>query len=463
MSNQRRGGSRQAELFPRSRQPVIPIEANHRLVRLADTLDWSELESLAEAIRASKSKSAAGRPPHLRVLLGAMILRATRRMSYREAEDQIRHYAPARYLCGLTETDWTPDHNTLHDFAKQMGEEGARLINEYVVHLAVDEKLADPEVVVGDTTAQEAAIPHPTEMGHMAAFMASVMLASKKAGRALREFAQKSAATFQLAKEKLRRHRLFAKTREARRKLLEEMIGLVDETQHQLGKALAAGVSAKERLVGHAKVAQAKAAQLHETMNKLLPQVRYWMNTGKVAANKIITIHIPELYSVVRSKLGKAVEFGLKWGFVRLRGGFLLASVSTNRRDLTDTRFALQAVDECKALFGKVPRAYAYDRGGWSMENVAALVRRGVKHVALAPLGQAQWHVRGKKKQELITERAQIEGSIGAVKSGRYGFHRPAARSVRMMAACGQQGVLGYNLNKLVRELAKRSNEVLVG
>jgi hypothetical protein len=46
----------------------------------------------------------------MRVLLGAMVLRATRYMPYRVLEDQIRYYAPARYLCGLTETEWSPDH-----------------------------------------------------------------------------------------------------------------------------------------------------------------------------------------------------------------------------------------------------------------------------------------------------------------------------------------------------------------
>ena len=46
-------------------------------------------------------------------MTGAVLFRATRRMTYRVTEDQIRHYAPARYLCGLTETEWTPDANTM--------------------------------------------------------------------------------------------------------------------------------------------------------------------------------------------------------------------------------------------------------------------------------------------------------------------------------------------------------------
>ena len=77
-----------------------------------------------------------------------MVFRATRRITYRETEDQIRHYAPARYLCGLTETEWSPDANTIQDFEELLGEDGMKRLNEYVVTEAVEEKLADPKLLV---------------------------------------------------------------------------------------------------------------------------------------------------------------------------------------------------------------------------------------------------------------------------------------------------------------------------
>src|SRR2546427_12542730 len=93
-----------------------------------------------------------------------MLLMATKRMSYRDAEDQIRYYAPARYLRGLTETDWPPDFTTIQDFTELMGEEGIGLINEYAVERAGAEKLADPRMVAAGTTGEEAAIPWPNVM-----------------------------------------------------------------------------------------------------------------------------------------------------------------------------------------------------------------------------------------------------------------------------------------------------------
>lgn len=465
MSKKPRGANRQPDLFPRSKTPKIPIEENHRLVLLTDQTDWTELEERAEVIRLSKVKNAAGRPPHMRTNLGAMMLKATRDMTWRELEDQVRHYAPARYLCGLTETDWTPDFTTVHDFAVLLGEDGVKLINEYVVEWAVDEKLADPSVVVADTTAQEAAIPYPNEMGLMAAFVTSVVAASKRAGQVFKKFASTVAKQVKAAGEKLREYRLFAKykSKAAKDKMVAKMATIIEAINEQLGQAIDAAGATTSRVTKYGLVASEKLAELHQTMGKLVPQIRYWLKTGFVAADKVISLHIPELYSIVRGKVGKKVEFGLNWGFTRLRGGFLLARLALNRRELQDTKYAVEAVKDHKALFGRAPRAYAYDRGGYSAKNVAALEEIGVKEVGLAPRGRVQWAVSEPTRKKLVKERALVEAGIGAVKSSRYNFHRPRAKSTRMMGVAGQLAVLGFNLNKLARAFAARRRMVVAG
>ncbi|HYV49283.1 MAG TPA: transposase [Myxococcaceae bacterium] len=459
----RKGGSRQRQLIPFSMRPTIPIDENHRLVVLAEEIDWTDLLGVVETIRLSKVKSAAGRPPHLRALVGALLLRATRRQTYRETEDLIRYYAPARYLCGLTETDWTPDHNTLFDFETLLGEEGVRQINEYAVKWAVAEKLADPSVAVGDTTAQEAAVPYPNEMGLMAAFVASVGAASKRGSRALQEFAKDAVEHFDAARKAVREYRLFAKTKTKRLAVMATMMEAVGRVQRLLARAIATANQQRVRLTRSRKVAQARVLELYQTMKKLLPQIAYWHRTGYVAKNKIISVHIPELYSIVRGKIAKPVEFGLSWGITRLRGGYLLAKLATHRHELHDKRFAVRSVDDCIALFGTAPTAYAYDRGGHSEDNVATMKKKGVRHVGLAPQGNAPWAVSERMRNVLVRERALIEAGIGTIKNARYGFNRPPVRSARAMGMCGQRAVLGFNLNKLARELAARKEVVLVG
>jgi hypothetical protein len=61
---------RQPELLPRSKTPTIAIADTHRLVQIADTLDWDELQQRVQEIRLAKLKNGAGQPPHLRATLG---------------------------------------------------------------------------------------------------------------------------------------------------------------------------------------------------------------------------------------------------------------------------------------------------------------------------------------------------------------------------------------------------------
>jgi hypothetical protein len=445
--SKRRGGRRQGELFPRSKRPAIEIDPEHPLMRMAEALDWDELEERVEEIRRKKLKNAAGRPPQLRALIGAVLFMATRRVTYRDAEDLIRHYAPARYLCGLTESDWTPDFTTIQDFTELLGEEGVKLLNEYVVLTAVKRKLADPTTLVADTTAQEAAIPYPNEVGLMASFLRSAVGALKKAGGKLKKVVEKTKSAVKSAKEKIRRHRLFAKTREKKTEITNQLVRLVENVTKEIGRVIPATPASRE---------ERKLARLNRTMGQLLPQIRYWLRTGYVARKKIISLHVPELYTVVRGKIGKAVEFGLMWGVSRLGGGFLLGTMGRTRTQCDDSRYAVQAVEDHCALFGSAPSSFAYDRGGYSKENIASLKNQGVKNIGVAPRGRTEWLVKGKTKTRLVRERALVEGGIGAVKSLRYGFHRPGARSMEMIGACGQRGLLGFNLNKLIRELPQR-------
>jgi hypothetical protein len=99
MPQRRKVGSRQPDLLLRSKTSTISLPDNHPMVVLTDAVDWTEMEARAERIREKKLKNTAGRPPRLRATLGALTLMALRSRPYREVEEQIRYYAPARYLC----------------------------------------------------------------------------------------------------------------------------------------------------------------------------------------------------------------------------------------------------------------------------------------------------------------------------------------------------------------------------
>jgi hypothetical protein len=53
----------------------------------------------------------------------------------------------------------------------------------------------------------------------------------------------------------------------------------------------------------------------------LIPQIMQWMSTGVVAKGKILHAGITQARAIVRHKVGKKVEFGLKYLVNRLGGG----------------------------------------------------------------------------------------------------------------------------------------------
>jgi IS5 family transposase len=438
----------QDSLFATSTAVKIAVNEDHELVQLSNLVPWQTLVTLAMTIRSKKVKKESGPQPHYRQLLGAVALMAVKNLTYRDAEDLIAHYAPARYLCDLMDSDWAIDHVTIFEFTQMLGSTGMEQINHAILMTAHDHGVIDPRQVMSDTTAQEAKIPYPTEVGLMARFMELTGKNVKKLGG---KFNQIKASVKKAAKEVkhlLRNSNLFAKTKEQKRKVGKKMYHQVKNIHKEIQGLLASGYKLSSK-------AGKDLTDLVEVMDTLLPQMLHFIETGFVAAKKVIHLQMPELYSIVRQKAGKRVEFGLKWGINRIAGGFVQGFLVNGGEHRSDKKFCLEGVDQHLAVFGEPPKIYGYDRGGYSQANIKKLKKRGVKHVGVAPKGGADWATPKTMTEKIKRERAQVEGSIGTLKSNKYGFNKPTVCSTEAMARCGHRSITGFNLMKLVKEVGK--------
>jgi hypothetical protein len=200
--------------------------------------------------------------------------------------------------------------------------------------------------------------------------------------------------------------------------------------------------------------------RLTGVMDTLLPQILYFLQTGFVASKKIIHLQMVELYSSVRGKAGKSVEFGLKWGINHI-DGFVMGFLCNGGMNASDQTFCLRAVKEHMVCFSTPPKTFGFDRGGYSTANIKEIRQLGVKNVGIAPKGKAKWAVAEKTAEKIRRERAQVEGVIGNLKSKKYGFNKPNARSIRAMETCAQRAFLGFNFNKALRLLQNRSLQAI--
>lgn len=427
-------------------QADIRIKENHELLQLTKMIPWPELIEAAMSIRASKVKALVGPEPHYRELLGAIALMSVRQITYRQAEDLIAHYAPARYLCNLMDSTWSPDHITIFEFTQMMGPEGMDIFNKTFLSKAETLGILDPTRLMSDTTAQEAMIPYPNEVGLMKRFTDLTLGALKKVGGKFAKIKSKAKEIAGKVKGLVRRSHLFAKTKEEKKKVGKKLYHTAKGLHGMVKSVLS---KAERRLHGKASL---EIERLSKLMDTLFPQILFFLETGFVASKKIIHLQMSELYSIVRGKAGKSVEFGLKWGINRI-DGYVLGFLMGNGINASDQKFCLQAIKEHIALFGEAPRTFGFDRGGYSKTNIKKAKKLGIKNVGIAPTGKAKWDVPEKMSEAIRRERAQVEGVIGSVKSKKYGFNKPNVKSTRAMEMSGHRSFLGFNLTKALKKL----------
>lgn len=118
--------------------------------------------------------------------------------------------------------------------------------------------------------------------------------------------------------------------------------------------------------------------------------------------------------------------------------------------------YMVQSVKEHIALFGKAPKDFAYDRGGWSEPHLKIVEDLGVKRSAVAPKGKAHWKVSNRCKDQMVRERAQVEGVIGTLK--HTGLNKPNAKTTPGMIRAGHRAGVRFNLMKVIRD-AKAAEE----
>jgi hypothetical protein len=444
--------------FPKKSLEVsIKVPRDHFLVALTAILAWEELIEIAKARRSAVLKMPhVGRRPHLREMLGVLVLRAIKSCTLQEAMDLARHYGPARILCGFIDENGKdsgmgPDFRTISDFEIMMGSEGLRQFNIVVLRAAAALGFADIKGLCADTTAQEAAIPYPTEVGLMRSFVRSITNGFKGLIGIKKDVQEEVQQLGDKIAKNVRKYRLFAKTSEEKRALGQKILKSVSKL-HAIASQVAESIKdKKENIKAKSRRFSNRLPELLKTFSKLKPQIEFFLKNGRPCKNKIISLDQPEARSIPRGKDGKETEFGFKWIVNRIRKGYILLTDNVNLGNANEFDCSVTAVKEHIAIFGKPPKDFGYDRGGWSEDHIQEIIDLGVKNVAVAPKGKAQWKVSDRCRKKMVRERAQVEGNIGCLK--RVGFNRPYSKNTQSTIRAGHRAALRLNLTKFVRDI----------
>ena len=436
------------------RAVTIYVPESHPLLQLKAALPWEKLrEAMVEAWREAGKNVAGGRGQRWPVDLyvPVVVFLVVQRLSTREAEAALAESAVARLFCGVAEEQafQIRDHANLARAVTALGQSGLEAVNRLVVGEAVRLGFADPQVVSGDTTVQELPLGYPHEAGILRGLAQRCLRAAARIGSAATAAVAAVTAAGQQVLRSVKEYHLFAKSQATKQETLKRLLGesetLLEKTRQVADAVRHQGAEVCSRTV-------ATLDRLDQTARALMPQIRHWQETGRVAREKILHVGIPAARAYVRHKAGKLVEFGFKYLVGRLGGGYVFGQRVTQHNDTT---MPVRLLTAYRALLGPTatPDLLVFDRGGHSAGTIKKLRAASIPKLGIQPTGQAPWLVAEADRPAVASQRGLMEGSIGTLKSPAYGFNRPRERSLETLLRAGQQSFLALNLNLFLKHL----------
>jgi hypothetical protein len=448
-----------AEARPEARAPIqlvqIEVSPTHPLLLLKRALPW---EALTEVMRRQWRQNGKnvdggrGLPWDVSLYVPLVVLMLIKGFDSRQMEAYLAENVVARVFIGRHRDAKAQirDHSNIARASTALGKEGLDEVNRVVIQEAHRFGFVDEGVISSDTTAQELPIGSPNEPGILRGL-------AQRCGRALTQLSKRGAQGLDGALDQVRtilrsvkEHHLFTTGKADKRQVLIRIMREVGELMVQTRPLVERLATRSERLIQRAR---SRLMAMHEVIKPLRGQIVPGLTTGKVAANKIVHVGIPQARAIVRNKAGKKTEFGLAYLISRLGGGYVFGERIAANAD--ERQMPLKALAGYRAIFGQAatPELVVYDRGGDSTPPRQRLSVEGVKDVGIQPKGKRPWSVAEAVREQIRSERGRTEGCIGTLKSNRYKFNKPKERLWHTLEMAGPRSILSFNLNKLMRDL----------
>src|SRR3989475_6408018 len=399
-----------AEAWPETSPSVqivqVEVSLTHPLLLLKQALPW---EAITEAMtrhwrqHGKNVDGGPGLPWDVSLYVPLVVLMLIKAFDSRQMEAYLAENVVARVFIGRQHDPQAQmrDHSNIARAYAALGKAGIDEVNQLVIKEAHRFGFVDEGSLSADTTAQELSLGSPNEPGILRGL-------AQRCGRALTQMKQRGIAGLdsalgqvQTILRSVKEHHLFTSGKADKRqvliRILKEVGALIVQTRplvERLETSADRGMqSARSRLLA-----------MHEVIKPLMGQIVHWLSTGKVAANKIVHVGIPQARAIGRNKAGNKTEFGVAYLISRLGGGYLFGTLILANAD--ERQMPLKALAGYREIFGQeaTPELVVYDRGGDSTRTCQRLALEGVKQVGIQPKGHRPWSVAEAVREQIRTE-----------------------------------------------------------
>ncbi len=429
-----------------------------------DTLLALIQNELAKRCKKSKTRGRPATP--VDVILRMMLLKHVRDWSYDVLTREVRANLVYREFTRIG-GEKVPDDKTMGRLGRQLGPDLVQKLNERVVEIARQNKIASGRKLRVDTTVVETNIHYPTDstlLGDgvrvLTRIMKKVGEVAGEAGTRLRD-RTRSVKLRVLAIARASRN----KTDRGKEKLKQSYIKLLDAASRVVGQAKRFSLEIAGRVKrGSRAVLRRARKQLDEMIprvQQVLHQTRERILKGNTRAEgKLLSIFETHTEIIRKGKAHKPNEFGQMVKIQEAENQIITHYEVYDQRP-ADSALLVPSVEQHILQFGRAPELVTADPGFFSAANESRAEELGVKRVSI-PSHATKSPARKQRQKKRWFRQAQkwrtgCEGRISVLKR-RHGLQRSRYKGPDGMKRGVGFGVIADNIIHIGSHLATQES-----
>lgn len=437
-----------------------PLQQDHELCLLGDRMNWEEITTSLLPYYSRRGR----RAKKIRLMVGLHILKHRFNLSDEQVVRGLHENVYWMRFCGVKLTltyrrdrkgnqELVPcqfvEASSLTKFRQRLGPEGLRLLEEVVQKQLISEGQMSPRLQVVDTTAMEKHISYPTDTALLhqgREVLLRTITKIRKLGveiPKLRSFRRLSKKTLvevnKLGRERAERIQKGAqKLISYARHVLKRIPLIVESSEKKLMQLSQEGKNQATRAL-----ARCRRELLHqkELVEKVIHQTQERFQ-GHHIADKIYSLHEPQVACIRKGKRGKASEYGSKVCLSTDSHGYVVTHQEYPSNP-ADGELLEEACQSWEKSFGRAAQTLGADRGFHQGPASPGPHLAKVKYISIPtkgkrahPDGKTYWFKAAQRK------RAAIEAVISHLKTD----HR--------MNRCRYKGFEGDRINVILTAVA---------
>jgi len=429
------------------------LDPEHKLVVLAEKIDWEGLEDSLS----SKYSKYGRQAKRLRMMLGLHILKHLYNISDEQVCQMLKENIYFRFFCGVYEDldEWQEkqllDPCTMTRFRQRLGVDGIGIVEDAIKkQLKKDGRISGRTQVI-DTTAAQKNIAYPTDTNLLAKGI-------ERVGKKVKKLAKLGLSVKVRSYKRVVRKEILKvnKLGRGRRERIADATKKLIEYARRMGKEAAVSLRAIKKGVSDAVRHAIEAGKniLEEELKKLsrvVSQTERRMAGEKVPANeKILSLHEAHVAIIAKGKRSKRYEFGAKVSLSMDRNGYIVGH-QEYQENQADVNTLDPALEDWRRTFGDYPDELGADRAYTASNPSEALAK--VRKVVIPKRGKKRHPDHSKAYfRRVLKTRNKIEPTIGHLKTDhrvdRCRYHGKAGDTLNIAFA-----TMAWNLKKWVRDI----------